>query len=168
MHRRHRLATTTGIILTLLGSLLVAPPCLAGSQAGNIAHGRYLSVIAGCNDCHTPGWLKTGGQVPEAHWLTGGDFGWHGPWGTTYAANLRLLLPTMSEAQWVHYAHTLHARPPMPSWALHTMNDADLRAIYAFVLKLGPAGQKAPAYVPPGGKITTPWVDFDVRPSPAQ
>jgi mono/diheme cytochrome c family protein len=138
------------------------------ASSGDIAHGRYLTVVAGCNDCHTPGWLESGGNVPEEQWLTGGDFGWHGPWGTTYPANLRLLLPSMTEKAWVEFAHTLKTRPPMPWWSLHAMSASDLRDIYAFVTNLGPGGRPAPTYVPPGGTIETPYVDFDVRPPPKQ
>src|SRR5882672_998171 len=46
--------------------------------------GSYLAVIAGCNDCHTPGYAESGGKVPESQWLTGTLLGWSGPWGTTY------------------------------------------------------------------------------------
>ena len=40
------------------------------------------------------------------------------------------------------------------------MTDADLKAVYAFVRSLGPAGVAAPAYVAPGGKVNTPYVAF--------
>jgi hypothetical protein len=43
------------------------------------------------------------------------------------------------------------------------MTDADLKAIYAFVRSLGPAGVAAPAYVAPGGKVTTPYFVFVPR-----
>jgi hypothetical protein len=46
----------------------------------------------------------------------------------------------------------------MPSYALQLMGADDLKAIYAFVRSLGEPGQPAPAYVEPGGKVTTPYV----------
>lgn len=49
-------------------------------------------------------------------------------------------------------------QPPMPS--LRAMSDADLRAIYRYVRSLGARGQPAPAYVPPGGKVKTPYFDL--------
>ena len=71
-----------------------------------IERGRYLVQIAGCNDCHTPGYMQTDGKVDEKLWLTGDTLGWHGPWGTTYATNLRLFVANLSEAQWLqHVAH---------------------------------------------------------------
>ena len=33
--------------------------------------GKYLAQIAGCNDCHTPGYMASAGNVEESVWLTG-------------------------------------------------------------------------------------------------
>jgi mono/diheme cytochrome c family protein len=124
-----------------------------------VARGRYLVKIAGCNDCHTPGYPQQAGKVPEAEWLTGVPTGFSGPWGTTYAVNLRLLLNSLSEAQWMTYARK-ETRPPMPWFNLRDMTDQDVRAIYRYVKAMGPAGKPAPAYLPPGQKPTTPYIDF--------
>jgi uncharacterized membrane protein len=94
------------------------------------ARGRYLVSIAGCNDCHTPGFAMSGGKVDEKQWLTGDSLGWRGPWGTTYPVNLRLYMQTLSEKQWIDKARHLTARPPMPFWALNGMTETDLRALY--------------------------------------
>src|SRR3954466_12863196 len=67
------------------------------SQKDSIERGRYIAKVAGCNDCHTPGYAMTGGQVPEKDWLVGDHLGWKGPWGTTYPANLRMSLANISE-----------------------------------------------------------------------
>lgn len=119
--------------------------------------GRYLVKIAGCNDCHTPGYADAGGQVPESQWLTGGRFGFRGPWGTTYPANLRLYMQTLTEEQWVEIAKTTQFRPPMPWFALRDMTAQDLRAIYRFTKDLGPAGEPAHAYVPPDEEPEGPY-----------
>jgi len=128
-----------------------------------VERGRYLSRIAGCNDCHTPGYLLSEGKVDEKLWLTGDRFGWRGPWGTTYAANLRRFVGAMTEAQWLAAARTLKTRPPMPWFTLNTMKEGDLKAIYQFIRYLGPAGEAAPAYVPPDQEPKTPYALF---PSP--
>jgi len=128
-----------------------------------VARGRYLSRIAGCNDCHTEGYLLSEGKVPETGWLTGSSLGWRGPWGTTYAANLRLFVNALTEEQWLAFARELKARPPMPWYALNIMEDADLRALYQLIRHLGPGGQPAPAYLPPGQEPSTPYALF---PSP--
>jgi mono/diheme cytochrome c family protein len=130
-----------------------------------LERGRYLTQIGGCNDCHTPGYLLSEGNVDESRWLTGDRFGWRGPWGTTYAANLRLLLAGLTEDQWVLKARTLRARPPMPWYTLNQMAEEDLRALYRYVRHLGPAGQEAPAYLPVGQEPAPPFALF---PSMAQ
>ena len=73
-------------------------PAPAGKNA-LADHGRYLVKIAGCNDCHTPGYMANAGKVDEKVWLTGDQLGWSGPWGTTYAVNLRLYMKDMTEAR---------------------------------------------------------------------
>jgi mono/diheme cytochrome c family protein len=132
-----------------------------------LARGEYLVRIAGCNDCHTPGYAESGGQVPEAQWLVGTPLGWSGPWGTTYPANLRLKLSDMDEAAWLAYSSNLHTRPPMPDFAVRTMSEDDRRALYRFVRSLGPAGQPAPAYLPPGTQPKPPYVQWVLPPPPA-
>jgi mono/diheme cytochrome c family protein len=118
--------------------------------AGSIERGRYLVKTTGCNDCHTAGYTQSAGKTPEKDWLTGDGLGWQGPWGITYATNLRLHFSRLSEQQWLTQARTMQARPPMPWFALRDMNNADLKAIYAYIRHAGPAGQPAPAYLPPG------------------
>ena len=149
--------------LAVLASILVpAAGAFAGEtayDAATVARGRYLITISGCNDCHTPGYPEQGGAVPESEWLTGVPVGWQGPWGTTYASNLRLVMSSMSEAKWVEHARR-ERLPPMPWFNLRKMTDGDLKAVYAYVRSLGPAGVAMPAYVAPGGKVATPYVVF--------
>ena len=40
-----------------------------------VERGRYIAKIAGCNDCHTPGYLTSDGNAPEERWLSGDTFG---------------------------------------------------------------------------------------------
>lgn len=168
---------------TLVAASLFATACLATSPVAvgaadkpaakpatkpapvgkSVDRGRYLVQIAGCNDCHTSGYMQMEGKIPEAQWLTGDSFGWRGPWGTTYAVNLRLYMQNLTEEQWVKLAHELKARPPMPAYNLHAMTQDDLRAIYRYVRHAGPAGSAAPAYVPPDQEPKPPFAQF---PSP--
>jgi hypothetical protein len=121
--------------LISLGMLsLLAPgaqPQPPGADA-ELGRGRYVVATSGCNDCHTAGYMQQNGQVPEAEWLTGDSIGWQGAWGTTYAANLRLLFQQLDEKTWLERA-----------------------------------GQAAPAYVPPGGKVKTPYFDLTPKNLPA-
>lgn len=125
-----------------------------------VARGRYLVQTAGCNDCHTPGYAEVGGKVPEQAWLTGDRLGWRGPWGTSYATNLRLRLAEMSRDEWLRYARAMQPRPPMPWFNVRAMSDQDLTAIWAWVKAMGPAGEPAPQALPPGQAPVGPVVMF--------
>jgi mono/diheme cytochrome c family protein len=147
----------------------VAQPVAAAAAkpaAGDklIDRGRYLAKIAGCNDCHTPAYMPLQGRVPEAQWLTGDPMGWRGPWGTTYSVNLRLYMQALTEDEWLRKAATLEARPPMPWYVFRQMTKDDLRAIYRFIRHLGPAGEPAPAYVPPDKEPKPPYATFPAPP----
>jgi mono/diheme cytochrome c family protein len=126
----------------------------------SVERGRYLVQIAGCNDCHTAGYAQAGGKVAESDWLTGDALGWNGPWGTTYPTNLRLYVANTSEAQWLQHARSMQPRPPMPWFNLRAMSDDDLRALFRYLKSAGPAGQPAPAYLPPGTTPIGPVVRF--------
>ncbi len=103
----------------------------AATQVRDVERGRYLSIIGGCNDCHTPGYLEKSGAVPES---------------LARAAR----------------------RPPMPWFNVRAMSDADLGALYAYLRSLGPGGEPAPAYVPPGEHVATPYIDFVPKNVPAE
>ena len=139
----------------------------AAAGDSSIAHGRYLTRIAGCNDCHTADYGESGGKVAEAESLTGVAMGFKGPWGVTYPSNLRLLVRKMDEQAWVKYAREPR-RPPMPWFALRDMTDSDLRAIYRYIHSLGAKGVEAPAYAPPGTNVSTPWILFEPQNLPPQ
>ncbi|MDX1418870.1 MAG: hypothetical protein R3181_02785 [Rubricoccaceae bacterium] len=127
--------------------------------ASDVEAGRYYVVAAGCNDCHTPGFLENPAAVSEEQWLTGMPIGFRGPWGTSYAQNLRLRVQEMSEDQWVTRLQS-PGLPPMPWHAVNHLSARDARAVYAYVRSLGPAGQPAPQALPPGQEPTTPYFDF--------
>ncbi|WP_097459957.1 cytochrome C [Mangrovitalea sediminis] len=156
--------TILGTVVLLMSVTSVAAKPEHSAAEKQWERGRYLVKIGGCNDCHTPGYAQSGGAVPEKDWLVGDRLGWQGPWGTTYPPNLRLYMQTLSEKQWVKTAHTREYRPPMPWFALHAMTTRDLKAIYHFVRHLGPAGEAAPAYLPPGQVASGPVVQFPAPP----
>jgi len=145
-----------------------ALPPVADATAEVIARGEYLVRIGGCNDCHTAGYAERQGDMPTAQWLTGSPLGYHGPWGTTYASNLRLRMQEMSETQWLAYSGSLRTRPIMPDFTLRAMSEADRLAIYQFVRTLGPAGEAAPAYLPPGQTPPPPYFSLVLPQAPKQ
>ncbi len=151
--------TQVGISCLLTLMINATPAQAASKQEKELARGRYLLVVGGCNDCHSPGYAESGGQMPSTQWLTGSGVGFQGPWGTTYPGNVRNLIANLNEQEWLVQART-PMRPPMPSPSLMAMTDADLTAIYRYVRTLGPAGNAAPEYVPPGQPAHTPVINF--------
>jgi len=127
---------------------------------GGTAVKSFAWAIDPWNDRAVEAALRKRGMTPVTDWLKGDQLGWQGKWGTTYATNLRLVMPQMTLQQWLKYARTMEPRPPMPWFNVRAMNDRDLSAIYWFVKDLGPAGQPAPAYVPPGQQPKGPAVKF--------
>ncbi len=153
------------------GSLVMALSAACALAAGEskrdakqIERGRYLLTVGSCNDCHTAGFAPSGGKVPEKEWLLGDSgVGFSGPWGTTYATNLRLRMSQMTEAQWVQFAKGLKTRPPMPWFNLNQWTNADLRAFYQYVRQLGPVGKPVRAAVAPGAKPGTPAIVWPAK-----
>ena len=155
---KNRYVLNSGLVVA---GLMVCMQVMAANNADKkmIERGQYLVSTSGCNDCHTPGYPQAGGKVPQNKWLSGSSVGFQGPWGTTYPANLRLTMRGLTEAQWLKIARS-PMRPPMPWFSLRDMKDTDLLAIYHFIRQLGPTGQPAPTYAPPGVAVTTPYIDF--------
>lgn len=145
---------------------VASAPAIAGKaqHSSLVDRGRYLVETSGCNDCHTPGYAMSAGKVPEKDWLTGDRLGWSGAWGTTYPPNLRLKINSMTLPEWKTFARTLTTRPPMPYWAVNHMTDRDLEALWSYVHSLGPAGEPAPAALPPGVAPNGPAVMFPAPP----
>lgn len=142
-----------------------APPAreAAGAPipASPVERGRYLVRISGCNDCHTPGFMERGEKVPESEWLTGVPVGWRGPWGTSYASNLRRHLAAWPEAgAWIAMVKGRAGLPPMPWPSLHAMSEDDLRAIHAYIRSLEVSGEVMPVPVPPDRTPATPWLNL--------
>ncbi len=135
--------------------------------ASDVAAGEYLMVVGGCNDCHTAGWSATGGDIPPDDRLTGSPVGFKGPWGVTYASNLRLTASEMSEDEWVEMLRTRLDLPPMPWFNLTHASESDLRAMHAYLVALGPKGDPTPPPAPLDEEFDGPFIDFDSAPPAA-
>ena len=129
-----------------------------------IDRGRYLLIVGNCNDCHTANFPERSGNVPESEWLLGNPLGLRGPWGTTYASNLRLTASRMSEGEWVKTLKTLKTRPPMPWFNLNQWKEADSKALYHYIKHLGPVGAAAKAPLPPGQEPPPPFIQWPAPP----
>lgn len=148
------------ILFALMVSALLTTPVFAArpsTAVSSIHHGKFLVGYGGCNDCHTPGWAEHGGQAPKDLLLTGGAMNFQGPWGTTYAANLRLYVQQLDVKQWIANLRALKTRPAMPFWIFRYLSDQDLSDIYTYIHSLGSAGKPAHAWVPPGQPAPAPY-----------
>ena len=135
------------------------------AQDPKVERGKYMVLTGHCNNCHTAGYAAREGNVPEKDWLLGsGAQGWRGPWGTTYASNLRTNVHQMSEGEWVAYIKSLKARPPMPWWSTKATTEDDLRAMYHYIKALGPAGAPAQPFLPPDKEPKPPYIQYPMPP----
>lgn len=125
-----------------------------------IAAGRYLVTVGGCNDCHTADFLQKGMDIPEGDWLTGSPVGWYGPWGTTYAPNLRLRVHELDEDQWVKLLQNGSGLPPMPWENVNKISEPDARAMYAYIKSLGNKGERMPLPLKPNIEPQTPYLSM--------
>lgn len=145
--------------VVLCVALAVSGACATVSAEDAVERGRYLVAVGGCNDCHTDGYAQSDGKVPEEQRLLGSVVGFSGPWGVSYAANLRLTVQAQSESQWLDRL-TAGGLPPMPWPSMRAMTEDDKRAVYRYIRSLGAAGEPAPAYVAPDQPVATPHIVF--------
>lgn len=154
------------LIVALFLAFIITAGCAdfgnqsAEQDMATIEQGRYLVMIMGCNDCHTSDAIGSRNYGPEEDWLVGGVRGFSGPYGTVYPANLRLLINSISEEEWVKLAQEMRQNSPMAWTKLPSLTSQDLKAIYHFVRYLGPKGEPAPKSLPPGVMPTTDFIPF--------
>lgn len=129
-----------------------------------VTYGAYLAgPVAHCVDCHTP--RAAGGKPDESKFAAGG-FGFHGPFGTSYSANLTPD-PETGIGKWTdgEIAASLYGArrggskvlPPMPSPHYAAgIPEADLKTIIAHLRSLPPLPNRVPAPEPPKGKPVPP------------
>jgi mono/diheme cytochrome c family protein len=103
------------------------------------------------------------GALGPAQWgaLTNGELtAWAGPWGISFAANLTpdkaTGLGAWSYAQFrdtmrrgKHLGTGRELLPPMPWMSVAGLDDADLRALFAYLKSLKPIENRVPAPIPP-------------------
>ena len=125
--------------------------------------GEYLTIVGGCNDCHTENWTASEGKVDPSDRMAGMKTGFRGSWGTVYGKNLRIIVQRMSEDRWVKVLSTADSgdgRPPMPWWNTAKMNERDLRAMYRYVKSLGPKANGIPRGLPAGKEPAGPYISL--------
>jgi mono/diheme cytochrome c family protein len=135
----------------------------AAAADPQIARGKYLVSIGGCNDCHTPGSFF--GKPDAGKTLGGSDVGFAMPNGVFVAPNLTPDKET-GLGKWttdqIITAMTKGERPDkrmlapiMPYEGLSVLTRADALAIVAYLRSLPPVSHKVPG---PFGANDTPTV----------
>ncbi|MEJ0012130.1 MAG: c-type cytochrome [Bauldia sp.] len=150
-----RLISAAAFLVAGATAALAAEP-----SAPSADYGKTVSIIGGCHDCHTADYGEKGGVINPDIALKGNPVGYNGPWGTTYAANLRIVAGKLSEDDWVKFLQTFEVRPPMPFYNVHALDEVQMRSLHQYILSLGAPGDPAPDYVPPGQKPKTPYLVF--------
>lgn len=141
----------------------------APTRADQVKRGAYLVVVAGCDDCHTPGGFY--GAQDHTRRLSGSELGWNGPWGTSYPRNLTPDVAT-GLGSWSEHDIVKALRtgvrpdgsvllPPMPWPNYAQLSDEDAFAIAAYLKSLPPIAHRAPPVLPPdrkpdGGSLILP------------
>ena len=146
LHRISLLAIATVAALSL-------PPREARADGAQIARGRYLVQIAGCNDCHTPGYFR--GMPDTSRYLSGSDVGFTLPdGGVVIGSNLTPDKETGLggwTVEQIARAIQTGVRPDgrvlapiMPYTAFAHLTSSDATAIAVFLKTLAPIKRQIP------------------------
>jgi mono/diheme cytochrome c family protein len=144
---RHVFAITFGATLTAFG-LLSSP---ASADDAQIARGRYLVIVAGCSDCHTPGALI--GAPDMKRYLGGSDVGFSIPGqgvfvGENLTPDKETGIGSWTSEQILSAIRTgkrpdgVELSPVMPYSAFSHLSDEDAQAIAAFLKSLPAVSNK--------------------------
>src|SRR6267378_6984147 len=140
--------------LVMGAAVLVAAslqPRVACADSAQVARGKYLVRLAGCNDCHTPGYFL--GKPDMTRYLAGSDVGFEIPGvGTILGRNLTPDKET-GIGDWtlkqIVTALRTGLRPdgrmlsPIMPWAAYgAMTQPDVEAIAVFLKTLPPIKHK--------------------------
>jgi mono/diheme cytochrome c family protein len=135
-------------------------PVAAPSRADNIAYGKYLSIIGGCYECHTPH-NERNELIPERAFSGGWEM--KGEWGRNLTANITphpgTFLGRATKEEWIGRFHSYAAYTPesapevppgantvMPWIGYSGMTDEDLGAIYDYLKTVPPIENKVNAF----------------------
>jgi mono/diheme cytochrome c family protein len=153
----------TIVRLAFLTASIFSPPSYAADNA-QIARGEYLVTIAGCNDCHTPGYFF--GQPDMERFLGGSDVGFEIPGLGVFAG--RNITPDKETGigSWTpeQIATAIQSgirpdgrvlAPVMPWQAFAHLTKDDAMAIVAFLQSVKPVNNKVPGPFNPGEKVSS-------------
>ena len=158
------------MFLFMLRGLLLATVLVSLSSFGanaddaQIARGKYLVGIAGCNDCHTPGYFF--GKPDMSRYLGGSDVGFEIPGlgvfvGRNITPDKETGIGDWTTDQIVAALQTgvrpdgRTLAPIMPWHAFATLTEDDVNAVVAFLQSLPPVNNAVPGPFGPGESVST-------------
>ena len=137
--------------------LLLWPDTVLAQGEVSVERGSYIAIIGGCHDCHTEGYGEAEGKIDPAKAMMGNaSVGWRGPWGVTYASNLRRYAYNRDEDTFVNDMRALKLYPPMPWYNVRAMVESDIRSLYQYIMSLGEPGKSVP--LPSADEPRTPYI----------
>ena len=143
---------------TILVVLVMASATAYAQGTVSPERGLQVSIVGGCHDCHTEGYNEAEGKIDPAKAMLGNHVGFRGPWGTTYASNLRLIASLLRENGFVVAMKHLQTSPPMPWYNVRAMDESDIRSFYRYLKSLGDAGGPVPENIGPDVEPKTPFI----------
>jgi hypothetical protein len=147
-------------LVTIMGCADCHSPKKPGPQGPVQDMDRYLSGF----DSGKPLGSYDQNLVKTGQWVlfNGQNTAFAGPWGVSFAANLtpddtgigtwtfEQFNSAMRKGKFKGLENSRPLMPPMP-WQNYTdMNDADMRAVFAYLKSLKPVSNIVPSYVPAG------------------
>jgi mono/diheme cytochrome c family protein len=145
-------------------ALLGLPPGVGNAADEQVERGKYLVVLGGCTDCHTPGYLL--GKPDPNRYLGGSEVGFEIPGlGVFHGPNLtpdkETGLGNWTSEEIVTALQTGKRpdgrilAPIMPWKALANLTKDDVTAIVAYLKSLPPVKNKVPGPFGPNEKPTS-------------
>ena len=145
-------------------AIVAAATLLPKAHADSAAdRGKYLVTVAGCNDCHTPGFFF--GKPDMARYLGGSDVGFEIPGlgvfnGRNITPDKETGIGSWTDEQ-VAAAITTGKRPdgrqlaPIMNYAAFTyMTKEDVAAVVAYLRSIPAVNNKVPGPFKPGEKVS--------------
>ncbi|MBR0822819.1 cytochrome c [Bradyrhizobium liaoningense] len=143
---------------------IIAFPIAAAGDDSQIARGKYLVTIGGCNDCHTPGYFL--GKPDMSRFLGGSDVGFEIPGqgvfvGSNITPDKKTGIGGWTREQIVKAIQAGERpdgrilAPIMPWHAFAALTADDATAIAVFLQSLKPVSNQTPGPFKPGEKVST-------------
>ena len=157
----------SGAVKATLAAALVACVATAAQAEDQVARGKYLVTIMGCNDCHTPGYFL--GKPDFQHALSGSDVGFEMPalgihWGPNLTPDPETGLGKWSDKEIITAFRTgvrpdgRRLVPIMPYAGFAALTDDDAAAIVAFLRTLPPTKHSVVGPTKPGETAPGPYM----------